>query len=322
MARKLRFGLAGGMFVLLATTALPALAVTDADLLADATSTDNVLMNGMGYPAQRFSPLAEINKDTVKKLVPAWTLSFGGEKQRGQESQPLIHNGKMFVTASYSRIFALDTKTAEANKQTETKQAEAKKAEPKKVMVQAGDSLSSIADANGTTWVRLFNKNDQITNPDVIDAGMELTVPTADEELTDRYSEYVASQPAPAVANVVATTATTYTTRNYSSAPVNSSSYYVGNGMWCTDYVHSRRPDVAIYGNAGYNWIGAAQAAGKSTGSTPKAGAVAVTNGHVAYVESVNADGSYVVSEMGWNYQAGNYNKRTVSPGTFGQFIY
>jgi alcohol dehydrogenase (cytochrome c) len=38
-------------------------------------------------------------------------MSFGGEKQRGQQSQPLIHGGKMFVTASYSRIFALDAKT-------------------------------------------------------------------------------------------------------------------------------------------------------------------------------------------------------------------
>jgi surface antigen len=92
--------------------------------------------------------------------------------------------------------------------------------------------------------------------------------------------------------------------------------------MWCTDYVHSRRPDVAVYGNAGYGWISSAQAAGKSTGSAPRAGAVAVTNGHVAYVESVNSDGSYTVSEMGWNYRAGNYNKRTVKPGTFGQFIY
>jgi alcohol dehydrogenase (cytochrome c) len=45
------------------------------------------------------------------QLVPAWSFSFGGEKQRGQESQPLIYNGKMFVTASYSRIFASDAKT-------------------------------------------------------------------------------------------------------------------------------------------------------------------------------------------------------------------
>lgn len=210
--------------------------------------------------------------------------------------------------------------TAHAETTSQTSQpTETKKAEPKKVVVKSGDSLSSIAEANNTTWVRIFNKNDSLSNPDLIDEGMELVIPTTDEELTDRYSEYAASL---AAAPVVAQTATTYTTRSYSSAPVNSSSYYVGNGMWCTDYVHSRRPDVAIYGNAGYNWISSAQAAGKAIGSTPQAGAVAVTNGHVAYVESVNADGSYVVSEMGWNYIAGNYNKRTVSPGTFGQFIY
>ncbi|XQU67554.1 PQQ-dependent dehydrogenase, methanol/ethanol family [Cupriavidus sp. H18C1] len=66
---------------------------------------------GIGPEGQRFSPLARINTKNVARLVPAWSFSFGGEKQRGQESQPLIHNGKMFVTASYSRIFALDVKT-------------------------------------------------------------------------------------------------------------------------------------------------------------------------------------------------------------------
>ncbi len=218
--------------------------------------------------------------------------------------------------------YTVDIKTAEASKQTESIKAEEKKPELKKVTVKEGDSLSIIADTNNTTWVRIFNKNETIANPDAIDVGMELVIPTADEQLTDRYSAYAATVPAPAAQYVVATTATTYTTRNYSSTPVNSSSYYVGNGMWCTDYVHSRRPDVAIYSNAGYSWISSAQAAGKTTGTTPQAGAVAVTNGHVAYVESVNPDGTYVVSEMGWNYKAGNYNMRTVSPGTFGQFIY
>lgn len=187
------------------------------------------------------------------------------------------------------------------------------------VVVKDGDSLSSIADANKTTFVRLFNANESITNPDVINAGDKLRIPSDDEQLTDRYSEYMA---AAASAPVVANTASTYTTRSYSSKPVNSSSYYVGNGMWCTDYVYSKRGDLSNYGNAGYNWISKAQAQGKATGSTPQAGAVAVQNGHVAYVNSVNADGSYNVSEMGWNYQAGNYNERTVSPGTFGAFIY
>lgn len=194
------------------------------------------------------------------------------------------------------------------------------KPEPKVVEVQPGDTLTSIAEANGVDWPRLFNANEQIVNPDSINPGDKIIIPLADAELPDRVSAIVAAQQQQA--QVVAQTATTYTTRSYSSAPVNSSSYYVGNGMWCTDYVQSKRSDVNGYGNAGYGWISKAQAQGKATGTTPQAGAVAVMNGHVAYVESVNGDGSYVVSEMGWNYKAGNYNKRTVSPGTFGGFIY
>jgi len=195
---------------------------------------------------------------------------------------------------------------------TETKTEE--KAE-EIVTVKIGDTLEAIATEHGTTYVRLFNANPAITNPDVIDVGDEITIPKEDRELEDRFSQI-------APVAVAATGSATYTTQQYTSAPVSSSSYYVGNGMWCTDYVHSKRPDVAIYGNAGYNWISSAQAAGKTTGSAPQPGAVAVTNGHVAYVESVNPDGSYTVSEMGWNYQAGSYNQRTVQPGAFGSFIY
>jgi len=85
--------------------------VTDA--MIEAKSTNEVLSVRMGLEGQQYSPLKEINAKNVSKLVPAWSFSFGGEKQRGQESQPLIHNGKMFVTASYSRVFALDAKTGE-----------------------------------------------------------------------------------------------------------------------------------------------------------------------------------------------------------------
>ena len=181
--------------------------------------------------------------------------------------------------------------------------------------------MASIAEKYNTTWTRIFDANESLSNPNAIDIGQKLRIPSAEEVLPDRSSTIVAVQQAAASSTPSARTSTV-TTRSYSSKPINSSSYYVGNGMWCTDYVHSRRPDVAVYGNAGYGWISSAQAAGKSTGSAPRAGAVAVTNGHVAYVESVNSDGSYTVSEMGWNYRAGNYNKRTVRPGTFGQFIY
>jgi alcohol dehydrogenase (cytochrome c) len=88
-------------------------AVTDAMIDNDARSTGDVLSWGMGPQGQRFSPLNQINTKSVSRLVPAWSFSFGGEKQRGQESQPVIHDGRMFVTASYSRIYALDAKTGE-----------------------------------------------------------------------------------------------------------------------------------------------------------------------------------------------------------------
>ena len=85
--------------------------VTDKMIESDAKSTGDVLSWGVGTEGQRYSPLKQVNANTIARLTPAWSFSFGGEKQRGQESQPVIHNGKMFVTASYSRIFALDAKT-------------------------------------------------------------------------------------------------------------------------------------------------------------------------------------------------------------------
>lgn len=85
--------------------------VTDADVVNDAKTTGDVVTAGMGQQGQRYSPLSKINATTVKNLVPAWSFSFGGEKQRGQEGQPLVHDGKIYITASYSRMFALDAKT-------------------------------------------------------------------------------------------------------------------------------------------------------------------------------------------------------------------
>lgn len=192
------------------------------------------------------------------------------------------------------------------------------------VTVKTGDTLEAIAKEHDTTFVRLFNANEAISHPDQINVGDKITIPQKDTDLANRYAQLLAATPAPVVSTPVATQAAPQqqTTQQYTSAPVNSSSYYVGNGMWCTDWVHSKRPDVPIYSDAGYSWIDSARAEGKATGTSAQPGAVAVTNGHVAYVENVNSDGSYEVTEMGWDYQAGKFNRRTVQPGTFGQFIY
>ncbi len=105
---------------LLAAMSVSALAMTAAhaqvteEMLAnDRMDTSNVVTNGMGRDLQRYSPLETLNKDNVKNLVPAWAFSMGGEKQRGQETQPLIYDGIMYVTGSYSRLYAIDVKTGE-----------------------------------------------------------------------------------------------------------------------------------------------------------------------------------------------------------------
>ncbi|MGI9216397.1 MAG: PQQ-dependent methanol/ethanol family dehydrogenase [Hydrogenophaga sp.] len=94
-----------------ATAHVGAQGVTDAMIANDAATPENVVSWGLGTQGQRHSPLTNVNAKTISKLVPVWSMSFGGEKQRGQQSQPLVNNGKMFVTASYSRIYALDSKT-------------------------------------------------------------------------------------------------------------------------------------------------------------------------------------------------------------------
>ncbi|ASK21476.1 methanol/ethanol family PQQ-dependent dehydrogenase [Halomonas sp. N3-2A] len=87
--------------------------VTWDDILNDHNNTETVLMYGMGVKAQRYSPLDQINADNVEMLTPAWSLSFGDEMQRGQESQALVHEGVIYVTGSYSRIFAIDARTGQ-----------------------------------------------------------------------------------------------------------------------------------------------------------------------------------------------------------------
>ncbi|MFY9142506.1 PQQ-binding-like beta-propeller repeat protein, partial [Sulfuricurvum sp.] len=85
--------------------------VTYDDILNDDKTVGDVVTYGMGQKGQRYSTLKQINKKTVKDLVPAWNFSFGGEKMRGQESQPLVKDGVMYVTGSYSRLYALDIAT-------------------------------------------------------------------------------------------------------------------------------------------------------------------------------------------------------------------
>ncbi len=82
-----------------------ALAQTSADLVASQKSTKEILTYGMGYNAQRFSSLKQINRKTVKDLVPAW--AYGMSDVLGLEAQPLVHDGVIYIT-NHSRTAAID----------------------------------------------------------------------------------------------------------------------------------------------------------------------------------------------------------------------
>ncbi len=102
-----------GMVLAASATAAVAASVTDAMIANDQNTPNDVLTVGMGYSGQRFSSSTKINSDNIDDLVPAWSFSMGGEKQRGQETQALVNDGKIFITGSYSRIWALDQKTGQ-----------------------------------------------------------------------------------------------------------------------------------------------------------------------------------------------------------------
>lgn len=94
-----------------AMSSLHAWAVTDQEILNDAKSTDQIVTNGLGLQGQRYSTLDALNTNNINQLRPVWGFSLGGEKQRGQEAQPLIKDGVMYITGSYSRVYALDART-------------------------------------------------------------------------------------------------------------------------------------------------------------------------------------------------------------------
>jgi alcohol dehydrogenase (cytochrome c) len=98
-----------GTILLIAFSAL-AHAQTQQELLRDGNggSTDNVLTYGMGYHQQRYSPLKQINKSTVRRLVPVWSASLANEF--GEQGQPLVYNGVLY-TANVKRVVAIDVAT-------------------------------------------------------------------------------------------------------------------------------------------------------------------------------------------------------------------
>ena len=93
---------------LLTTVSFAALAQTDADLKNDEKTPGDVLVYGMGYSGNRYSPLTQINKENVGKLVPIWSYSLAD--LQGGESFPLVKDGVIYIT-THNSTAAVDALT-------------------------------------------------------------------------------------------------------------------------------------------------------------------------------------------------------------------
>jgi len=87
-----------------------ALAQTMDELLNDGRNTDNVLTQSMGLKRQSYSPLNQINKGNVKRLVPVWSTSLMNDN--GELAAPVVHNGVIY-TINGKWTFAIDVETGQ-----------------------------------------------------------------------------------------------------------------------------------------------------------------------------------------------------------------
>ncbi len=174
------------------------------------------------------------------------------------------------------------------------------------VKVARGDTVPSLAQQFHVDAATIIGYN-AIRNPTQLSAGTFVMIPDGTGFTS---SQDAGSAPAQSAQSAAASSGP-------DQIPHGGSGYNHFPWGQCTYYVASRR-NIPWNGNA-WQWFGAAQSYGMATGSRPRPGAIMVTwesryYGHVAVVEQVYGDGSYLISEM--NYRGlGMVDQRHIIPG-------
>jgi PQQ-dependent dehydrogenase (methanol/ethanol family) len=89
----------------------PTAAIDDARLRDADADAANWLMYGRTHDGHRFSPLEEINENNVGELGLAWSVEL--DTTRGLEATPLVVDGVLYTTGSWSVVYAIDAGTGE-----------------------------------------------------------------------------------------------------------------------------------------------------------------------------------------------------------------
>src|ERR1700751_1563500 len=91
------------------TSTAPAAMVTPSMLERAAADGNNFLHTNGDYTQKRFYPNDQIKTSNVKRLHAAWI--FQTEVKESLETSPIVVDGVMYVTTSFSHVYALDAKT-------------------------------------------------------------------------------------------------------------------------------------------------------------------------------------------------------------------
>ena len=94
--------------LVLALSPLTGLAQTTDELVNDGKNPANVTTQSMGYYRQNYSPLKQITKSNVQRLVPVWNASLMNDM--GELAAPTVYNGVMYVING-KWTFAIDIET-------------------------------------------------------------------------------------------------------------------------------------------------------------------------------------------------------------------
>ena len=116
------------------------------------------------------------------------TIARGTPLLATQNKKALLAKADEKQTSGVDDDKAKKPSSALKDKSNETKPIE----RPTYAIVAAGDSLASIAEKYNTTWTRIFDANESLSNPNAIDIGQKLRIPSAEEVLPDRSSAIVA----------------------------------------------------------------------------------------------------------------------------------
>jgi alcohol dehydrogenase (cytochrome c) len=107
---------------LVAATALATLPASAADVTPDRLinadkEPHNWLMNHRTYDAQRFSPLARINKDNVGKLRLAYAVAIGGTSaNENLQATPLAEEGYLYVVDQWGVVYKIDGRSGDTGR--------------------------------------------------------------------------------------------------------------------------------------------------------------------------------------------------------------